>query len=195
MLQRLKSRFQLTPAPGFVVALYLSLRWRCRVSPAAVIRFPFKLSIGKGSRIERCSIVASGEGISLGESVDLYDGTVLNALDGKISIGHHSAFGPHVAIYGLGSACIGNYVAIAAHSTVVASNHNFSDRKTYIRLQGSTGKGISIEDDVWIGSNCVILDGVTIGKGSVVAAGAIVNKNVAPYTVVGGVPARFIKER
>jgi len=119
----------------------------------------------------------------------------LNALDGKISVGHHSAFGPYAAVYGLGSASIGSYVAIAAFSTVVASNHNFSDRERYIRLQGSTGKGISIEDDVWIGSNCVILDGVTIGKGSVVAAGAVVNKNVTPYSVVAGVPARFIKER
>jgi len=195
MWQRLKRRFELTPGPRFLVALYLSLRWHCRVSPSASIRFPFRLSIGRGSRIYRCSIVASGEGIRLGESVDIFDGSVLNSLEGSISIGDHSAFGPYATIYGMGSASIGSYVAIAAHSTVVASNHNFRDRGTFIRQQGSTGKGISIEDDVWIGSNSVILDGVTIGKGSVVAAGAVVNADVAPYTVVGGVPAHFIKER
>src|SRR5215831_8287368 len=178
MWQRLKRRFELTPGPGFLVALYLSLRWHCRVSPAATIRFPFRLSIGRGSRINRCSIVASGEGIQLGEFVDIFDGSVLNSLEGRISIGDHSAFGPYVTIYGMGAASIGKYVAIAAHSTVVASNHKFSDRETFIRLQGSTARGIAIEDDVWVGSNCVILDGVTIGKGSVVAAGAVVTANV-----------------
>ena len=59
----------------------------------------------------------------------------------------------------------------------------------------ATKGGIRIEDDVWIGSHSVILDGVNIGKGSVIAAGAIVDKNVAPYAIVGGVPARQIGNR
>ena len=195
MWQRIKTRFELTPAPGFIVAWYLSLRWRCRVSPRAVIRFPFRLTIGRGSRIHRCSLVASGRGISVGESVDLLDGCVLNALDGEISIKDHSNLGPNITIYGFGSVAIGSYVAIASYSTVVASNHNFADRDTYICMQGATGKGISIEDDVWIGANCVILDGVTVGRGSVVGAGSVVNNSVAPYSVVAGVPARLIRER
>jgi len=195
MWQRLKTRFQLTPAPGFIVALYLSLRWRCRVSPGAVIRFPFRLTIGRGSRIHRCSLVASGRGIHVGESVRIYDGCNLNALDGEISIKDHSTFGPYMTIYGLGSVSIGSYVAIASYSTVVASNHNFSDRDIYISLQGATGKGISIEDDVWVGANCVILDGVTVGKGSVIAAGSVVTKKVPDYSVVAVVPARLIKKR
>lgn len=195
MWQRLKTRFELTPAPGFIVAMYLSLRWHCRVSPRAVIRFPFRLTIGRGSRIHRCSLVASGRGITLGESVHLYDGCVLNALDGEISIRDRSTFGPHMTIYGLGSVTIGSYVAVASYSTIVASNHNFADRDKPIMLQGSTGQGISIEDDVWIGTHGVILDGVTVGKGSVIAAGSVVTKNVAPYSVVAGVPARLIRNR
>jgi acetyltransferase-like isoleucine patch superfamily enzyme len=195
MWQRLKTRFELTPAPGFIVAMYLSLRWHCRVSPRAVIRFPFRLTIGRGSRIHRCSLVASGRGISLGESVNLHDGCILNALDGQISIKDHSDLGPNMTIYGFGSVSIGSYVAIASYSTVVASNHNFNNRDTYISLQGSTGKGISIEDDVWIGAHCVILDGVTVGKGSVVGAGSVVSKSVAPYSVVAGIPARLIRKR
>ena len=195
MWQRLKTRIQLTPAPGFIVALYLSLRWHCRVSPRAIIRFPFRLTIGRGSRIHRCSLVASGRGISLGESVNLLDGCFLNALEGQISIKDHSNLGPDITIYGFGSVSIGSHVAIASYSTVVASNHNFEDRDTYITLQGSTGKGISIEDDVWIGANCVILDGVTVGTGSVVGAGSVVSKSVAPYSVVAGVPARLIRKR
>jgi acetyltransferase-like isoleucine patch superfamily enzyme len=195
MWQRLKRRFELTPAPGFLVALYLSLRWHCRVSPRAVIRFPFRLIIGRGSRIHRCSLVASGRGISLGESVEILDGCVLNSLDGEISIKNHSSFGPNATIYGYGPVTIGSYVAIASYAMVVAGNHNFSDRDKPIIFQGSTGKGILIEDDVWVATHAVVLDGVTVGTGSVLAAGAVVTKDVPPYSVVAGVPARVIRKR
>lgn len=140
-------------------------------------------------------VVASGGGINLGESVRIYDGCNLNALDGEISIGDHSLFGPNMTIYGFGSVSIGSYVAVASYTTIVASNHNFADRATYICRQGSTGKGVWLEDDVWIGANCVILDGVNVGAGAVVAAGSVVNRNVESYTVVGGVPAGFLKKR
>jgi acetyltransferase-like isoleucine patch superfamily enzyme len=64
-----------------------------------------------------------------------------------------------------------------------------------MKEQGVTQKGIVIEDDCWIAANSIILDGVTIGRGSVVAAGAVVSKSVPPYSVVAGVPARIIKSR
>ncbi|MNG32136.1 Virginiamycin A acetyltransferase [compost metagenome] len=76
-----------------------------------------------------------------------------------------------------------------------AENHVFSDKTKPIKEQGIYRQGITIEDDCWIGSNVTILDGVTIGTGSVVAAGAVVTKDVPPYSVVGGVPAKIIKER
>ena len=75
------------------------------------------------------------------------------------------------------------------------SNHVFIDRDTPITRQGHTAEPIVIEDDVWIASNSVILKGVHIGKGAVVAAGSIVTKDVPPYAVVAGVPARQIKNR
>jgi acetyltransferase-like isoleucine patch superfamily enzyme len=90
---------------------------------------------------------------------------------------------------------IGDGVRIGAGTVIIPSNHVFSDPDVPIYLQGSAGTGICIEDDVWIGANCTILDGVHIGQGSVIAAGAVVNKDVAPYSVVGGVPARLIKKR
>lgn len=195
MWQRLKTRFQLTPAPGFIVALYLSLRWHCRVSPRAVIRFPFKLTIGRGSRIYRCSLVASGRGITLGESVDIYDGCILNSLEGEISIKNQSTFGPNVTIYGYGPVTIGSHVSINSYAMVVAGKHNFSDRDRPIMFQGATGEGILIEDDVWVATHVVVLDGVTVGTGSVLAAGAVVTKDVPPYSVVAGVPARVIRNR
>jgi acetyltransferase-like isoleucine patch superfamily enzyme len=62
-------------------------------------------------------------------------------------------------------------------------------------LQGNTAFGVVIEDDVWIGTGARILDGVTIGRGSVIGAGAVVTKGVAPYSVMGGVPAKLIRSR
>jgi acetyltransferase-like isoleucine patch superfamily enzyme len=64
-----------------------------------------------------------------------------------------------------------------------------------IALQGMTRDGIFIEDDVWVAAHAVVLDGVRIGRGSVVAAGAVVTEDVPPYTIVGGVPARAIGHR
>lgn len=63
-------------------------------------------------------------------------------------------------------------------------------------FQGSFSKGgIVIEDNVWIGANCVILDGVTIGTGSIIAAGSVVSRSVAPYTILGGNTAKIIRIR
>jgi acetyltransferase-like isoleucine patch superfamily enzyme len=90
---------------------------------------------------------------------------------------------------------IGDGVRIGAGVVIIPSNHVFADPDVPIYRQGNEGKGICIESDVWIGANCTVLDGVTIGQGSVIAAGAVVNKDVDPYSVVGGVPARLIKKR
>jgi len=77
----------------------------------------------------------------------------------------------------------------------VPSNHNFDDLEMPINQQGETKKGISIADNVWIGAGCRILDGVKIGTGAIVASGAVVNKDVPDYAIVGGVPAKLIRMR
>jgi acetyltransferase-like isoleucine patch superfamily enzyme len=71
----------------------------------------------------------------------------------------------------------------------------YTDPDKYIKDQGITAEGITIEDDVWLASNVVVVDGVTIGKGSVVGAGAVVNKSLPPYSVAVGVPAKVVKDR
>ncbi len=90
---------------------------------------------------------------------------------------------------------IGNDVLIAYHVSLITSNHHFADPEKLIRTQGSSGQPIRIEDDVWIGAHVIVLAGVTIGRGSVIAAGSVVTKNVEPYSVVGGVPAKLINKR
>lgn len=84
---------------------------------------------------------------------------------------------------------------IGAYSYIITANHCFKERHIPIRLQGYTGAPIHIGQDVWIGCHVVILPGVTIGDGAVIAAGAVVNKNVPAYEIWGGIPARKISER
>ena len=91
---------------------------------------------------------------------------------------------------------IGSYVMIAQKVMIIGGNHNISRTDIPMMLQGDGKQGdIIIDDDVWIGAGAIILTGVTIGKGSVIAAGSIVTKDVEPYTIVGGNPAKLIKKR
>ena len=83
---------------------------------------------------------------------------------------------------------------LAQGITVTALNHNFEDTTRRIDQQGVSTKPVVIGDDVWIGANAVILPGVTIGPHSVVAAGAVVTRDVPPGCVVGGVPAKVIRQ-
>ena len=116
----------------------------------------------------------------------------INNAVGDVVIGDYTRIGIHNTI--IGPVCIGNHVNLAQGITVTALNHNFEDKTKRIEEQGITTKPVIIGDDVWIGANAVILPGVTIGKHCVVAAGAVVTKDVPDNTIVGGVPAKEIKK-
>jgi len=90
---------------------------------------------------------------------------------------------------------IGEFSQIGAYSYIVSGNHCYESRDIPIMKQGFVGASIVIEDDVWIGTHVVVLAGVTIGKGAIIAAHSLVNRNIPPYEVWGGIPARFIKNR
>jgi maltose O-acetyltransferase len=130
---------------------------------------------GKGSRIYWNVFVKHPENIMIGTNTFINYGSCLWAAPkGRIIIGNDVLFGPNVKI--------------------IASNHGTS-RENLIRLNKWEDDDIIIEDDVWVGANVVILKGVKVGKGSVIAAGSIVNKNVPSFTIVGGVPAKKLKDR
>jgi acetyltransferase-like isoleucine patch superfamily enzyme len=74
-------------------------------------------------------------------------------------------------------------------------NHEFDRIDIPIREQGTTRQGITIEDDVWVGSNAIFLDGAHVGRGSVIGAGSVVRGNIPPYSIAVGVPARVIRSR
>lgn len=136
-----------------------------------------------------------GGGIRIGNNCHIFDGVLLFSYGGNITIGDWCNINPYTVIYGHGNTTIGNNVLIAGHCMIIPNNHMYSNPHVNIMEQGNTSKGIFIEDDVWIAHGCSILDGVTIGKGSVIAAGSVVNTSVPPYSVYGGIPAKFIKKR
>ena len=84
---------------------------------------------------------------------------------------------------------------ISPYVMLTATVHNFDDIHKPMQLQGLASRRVSIEDDVWIGGHSIVLPGVTVGRGSIVAAGAVITKDVPPFTIVGGNPARIIKRR
>jgi len=113
----------------------------------------------------------------------------------NLVIGDGVCINDDVWINAVGGVTIGNNVLIGPKVVIHSANHKFSNPEIPITEQGHTLKPVVIKDDVWIGASTVILAGVTIGEGAVVGAGSLVNKDVEPYTVVAGNPARVIGER
>jgi acetyltransferase-like isoleucine patch superfamily enzyme len=111
-----------------------------------------------------------------------------------IWIGHDSLIGEFSVIRGPGGVTIGDRVYLSPAVHIYSSDHMFDDLRRPFVEQGVTCRGVTIEDDTWIGAAAIILDGVHIGRGCVVAAGAVVTKDVPAFTMVGGVPARIIKQ-
>ena len=168
------------------------------------IRYPHQLLVGKDTIIEdgvelNCLATA---GIQLGNRVTIGKYAIVrpaNIYGGPIGeglvVGDHSNIGPYNYIGCSGKITIGNNVMLGPRVSIYAENHVFESTSLTIKEQGVQKLAVTIEDDCWIASNAVILAGVTIGKGSVVAAGAVVTESVPPYSVVGGVPAKLIKSR
>ncbi|MFL0194651.1 acyltransferase [Clostridium sp. WILCCON 0269] len=132
-------------------------------------------SLGRNSIIECTGVIRElGDGLFIGDDVGIAANAFIS-MRGKVEIGRNTIFGPGVKLF--------------------AENHNFADLEIPIFLQGATRKGIKIGEDCWIGANAVILDGVHIGNKVIVAAGAVVNKDIPDYSIVGGIPAKVVKMR
>lgn len=118
--------------------------------------------------------------------------TCINNAVGDVIIGDHTRVGLHNTV--IGPVTIGNHVNLAQGITVTALNHNFANSEKKIDEQGVNTTPVTIEDDVWVGANAVLLPGVRIGTHSVIAAGAVVTKDVPPHSIVAGIPAKVIKK-
>jgi acetyltransferase-like isoleucine patch superfamily enzyme len=111
-----------------------------------------------------------------------------------LTIGNNSAFGRFTEFGAAGGIEIGNDVIAGSYISFHSENHNFSDSSLLIREQGVTSKGIKIGNNVWIGAKATFLDGSIIGNNCVVAAGAVVNGVFPNNVIIGGVPAKILKE-
>ncbi|KKQ25801.1 MAG: Bacterial transferase hexapeptide repeat protein [Candidatus Woesebacteria bacterium GW2011_GWA1_37_8] len=130
----------------------------------------------------------------MGRNVDIMKSVKIMSPQ-KVEIGHYVLLNDGVIIGGQKGVSIGNYVMLSYNVNLVSENHAYQNPLLPIKKQGYFGGPIVIDDDVWIGANAVILPNVTIGKGAIVGANAVVTNNVAPYSIVGGIPAKHIKYR
>ncbi len=160
----------------------------------------YKLSLaglGRGCRIGRGTEFMGARAIRIGERFSVRHARIYAHEGGRIFIGDRVSVNPNCEINAAegGEIRIGNDVMIAANSILMASNHRFDRLDVPIQQQGHAPGRIMIGSDVWIGANVFIMPDVEIGDHSIVAAGAVVTRNVPPKSVVAGVPARIIKVR
>ncbi len=160
------------------------------------------LSLGEGVFISpdaRIQPSVRGTRIVIGAHTQIYDFVCIRAVGGSgdLVMGEHCYINPNCVLYTGNGITMGNYVLLAPGVMLMPTNHAFGSRSIPIRHQGflESRGGITIEDDVWIGANSVVLDGCHLGKGCIIAAGSVVNGNVPPYEIWGGVPAKKIKDR
>lgn len=155
---------------------------------------PFYHQKGKGVTICRRTRmdVLPFQPFSMGDYSTVEDFATVNNGVGAVHIGNNTRIGIGNTI--IGPVTIGNNVILAQNIVMSGLNHNYTDINTPIYLQGETVATIYVEDDCWIGANAVLTAGVTIGKHSVVAAGAVVTKSIPPFSIAVGNPARVIKQ-
>ena len=139
--------------------------------------------------------IVLGDKVNIGAFSRVIISTTLNELGAHIHIGNNVAIGEYAYLGGAGGLSIDDDCIIGQYFSCHPENHNYHKRDAPIRLQGVSRKGIAIGKNCWIGSKVTILDGVNIGDGCVVAAGAVVTKSFPANCIIGGVPAKMIKER
>ena len=167
------------------------------VSPFAELCFPARIRLGDHAVLERhARLVANGAKarIDIGDASVVFAYALLKTDGGAIHIGRFCSVHDYAVIYGYGGVHIGEDVHIASHAVLVASDHDYALLGTDRFSREMKGEGIRIEESVWIGVNAVILDGVRIGTGSVIGAGAVVSRDIPPHSLALGVPARVVKQ-
>lgn len=173
------------------------------VEPGVILRRRRQLHLGRGITLGRGVFIDaySRDGVAIGSNVNIGAYTIIRA-SGVITapgvgltIGDNSGIGEFSFIGAAGGVRIGSDVIMGQRVGFHAENHVADAIDRPIRLQGVTHQGIVIEDDVWVGAGAIFLDGAHVGRGSIVAAGAVVRGRFAPYAVLAGVPARVVRMR
>jgi acetyltransferase-like isoleucine patch superfamily enzyme len=157
-----------------------------------------QIEIGAFTVIEDYVLIDSGlnsrSHISIGKRCKIKQGAILRSYGGCIIIGDRTTIGEYTIIAGHGGVNIGNTCEIAGHCYISAQNHILINNEI-IRFQGETSKGIDIEDNVLVSGNCMIVDGVKIGYGSVIGAGSVVTKSIPINKICCGDPCEILYDR
>jgi acetyltransferase-like isoleucine patch superfamily enzyme len=169
---------------------------RPRIFPGARIYGGRLIRIGDDAWVDGGATIRARSGeVTIGDLCELHAFSQIDAGCGWVRIGDRCSVNPFTILNGHGGLTIGNDVRIASHCVLLTTEHVHGDVSRPIGAQGVESRPTTICDDVWIGTHAVILAGVTVGRGSVVAAGAVVTRNVPPGSIAGGVPARVMRAR
>jgi acetyltransferase-like isoleucine patch superfamily enzyme len=151
-----------------------------------------RVFLGEGSLFD---VGGTAERITIGSDSHISRSVTIRTQCGKVSIGEKVNLGAGSFIYGYGDIEIGDNTLIANQVEIIGGDHTFDDVTRPMRFQGRSPSRIVIGEDVWIGTHAIILGGVTIGKGAVIGAGAVVQRDIEEYAIAVGVPARVVRSR
>ncbi len=172
------------------------------MAPGVQLRSARLIHFGRGVTLERNVTIdgLSREGVHLGDNVTVGAFTVIRSsgvqeLGVGVRMGRNCSLDAYSFVGGAGGVTIGDDVIMGQHVSFHSENHVFDRVDVPIREQGTTRKGIVLEDDCWVGSNVIFLDGAHVGRGCVIAAGAVVRGELPPYSVAAGIPARVVRSR
>lgn len=173
------------------------------VGKGTFIKHAHLMSVGRSVSIGRNVTIdaLSRKGIKIGHNVTIKDNTIIECtgvirkLGDGLVIGNYVGISQNCFIHVRGTIQIGDYTIFGPGVTILSENHNFQSIDKNVQDQGETRKNVNIGKNVWIGANSIILPGVTIGNNVIVAAGSVVTKNIPDNLIVGGIPAKQIKER
>ena len=162
--------------PRLVKSVYFYLRYRCLVSPQANIQLNGRVCFGPGTVVKPFAVIINQAGrITIGVDCAISSFNHISTGDGDLVLGDHVRLGPNV--------------------TILGAERNVVRKDVLIMAQGHTDKFTEIGDDVLVGAGAVILAGCSIGQGAVIGAGSVVTRDVPPYAIVAGSPARVIGQR
>ncbi|MCH9670717.1 MAG: acyltransferase [Gammaproteobacteria bacterium] len=171
----------------------------CVIEPGVSLQYPNNIELGANCRIARNAVLRANTGqcpgLTLGDQVSVLENGLFGTNEGHIHIGDRSWFGPGCLIYGNGGVDIGDDVLIAAHTSINTVSHNADRCDIAINAQGTYCAPVVIENDVWIGLNVCVLQGVRIGRGAIVGAGAVVTRDIPPWSIALGTPAQVVRRR
>ncbi len=183
--------------------LYKSLLGSCgrnvNFGMNVILRHPHKIHIGDNVNIDdNCLIDAKGTentGISIGSGSFIGRNTILSCKNGDIEIGENANIGFNCEIFSASKVTLGKNNLFAAYCYLIGGEHTYDRTDVSVLEQERISRGITIEDNVWLGASVKVNDGVTIGRDSIIGTSAVVREDVPEFSIAVGIPAKVVKSR